>query len=392
MGFHWLKNSPASLGSGLLALGSVWAHGDTNLVVLSGNQGSVLTRSNLSFQVPADQAASLRFEVGFATDEPLSSGEFPDSLTLTLRNADRTVSAALLTVDRFGPSWAPADPAGQRFGGTLAYEALPALDLAHAYALRFSFIVAVELPRLLLGPPGGLLLLSLFDNLDGAASLGWVRNWSLGPGLDVPVALESSASPAGPFAEESGVTRNHIQRTLALPAGGSARFYRLRSQGPSRILSMDTAGDELILRYDASVPELNLELQSAAQSSGPYQALPGARFDLTNGTVRVERSLAGAIFRLTGNAVAVITGSRVEGEDVVLTFKVLTPVPILESSAQAAGPFAAEMSVGADPVRRELRIQRRSASRFYRLRSERSLVIRHLERVGATWTFHYELP
>ncbi|MHB8524215.1 MAG: hypothetical protein ACYDH9_26135 [Limisphaerales bacterium] len=63
-------------------------------------------------------------------------------------------------------------------------------------------------------------------------------------------ALQSSATPTGPYADESGVLPGAANRSLSIPRTGQSRFYRIRSDQPSRITSFGIRGGQLIFGYE----------------------------------------------------------------------------------------------------------------------------------------------
>jgi hypothetical protein len=63
------------------------------------------------------------------------------------------------------------------------------------------------------------------------------------------MALQSSASPTGPFANESGALPGAAIRSFSIPRTGQSRFYRLRSDQPSRLTAFSIRGGRLIFGY-----------------------------------------------------------------------------------------------------------------------------------------------
>lgn len=63
-------------------------------------------------------------------------------------------------------------------------------------------------------------------------------------------ALQSSATPTGPYADESGVLPGAANRSLSIPRTGQSRFYRIRSDQPSRITAFGIRGGQLIFGYE----------------------------------------------------------------------------------------------------------------------------------------------
>jgi hypothetical protein len=377
----------------VLILSRVLGWCDTNTSLLPTGTGAVLTRSNLVFEVPTNLPSfSLRFDVGFASDETVGSGEFFDSFSVTLRDSARTFASPLVTLDLFGPLWTPGSPGDPTAAPPLLYEpASIEAVFSNQFRLRYAFTVVAELPLTLLGH-SGLLALSLFDNQDAEGSLGYVRNLAIGPSLTLPLVVESSASASGPFAAEDSARIDRVLQAIRLPGGGAARFYRLRSAAPSRITRMRMVGSRLTFDYQADPIAISLALWTADAKPGPYRVVAAAQVDPTNRTVRVPSALVGPFLQLRGNVAAAIVATRTEGADLVLTFQYAEPVPVLESSAQAQGPFAPEPGVMGDQGAGQLSLPRGGQTRFYRLRSDTPLAIRQLERKGEDLILHYDLP
>jgi hypothetical protein len=284
--------------------------------------GQTLQRSNVLFGVPANlPAVSVSFDAGFATDEIVVSGQFYDSFSATLRNTNKTFTAALFTADVFGFTWAPSDPSGLSLTNTLLFEPIPFPPLGHPFPAKFAYRAAVEIPQFMLGQTN-LLLISLVDNGDTSASVGFIQNVRLSPSLNSPLALESSSSVGDSFAEESSIRINRVLQTITLPGAGMVRFFRLRGNGPSHITAIRLDGSDVVLDYEASPGDL----------------------------------------------------------------------PVLESSAQVHGPYAAEFAAQGGAGANQLRLPVNGMTRYFRLRSDTPLVIRQLERSGGDLIFHYDLP
>jgi hypothetical protein len=62
-------------------------------------------------------------------------------------------------------------------------------------------------------------------------------------------SVQSASSPAGPFILESNATIDAVNRTVTLPAGGTARFYRLASSVPLTIKTISNSGGMVTLTY-----------------------------------------------------------------------------------------------------------------------------------------------
>ncbi len=62
-------------------------------------------------------------------------------------------------------------------------------------------------------------------------------------------SVQSASSPAGPFVQESSASIDAVNRTITLPAGGTARFYRLASAVPLTIKTISDSGATVTLAY-----------------------------------------------------------------------------------------------------------------------------------------------
>ena len=284
--------------------------------------GSSLTRTNLTWQAPTNLShPALVFAFGFASDETFTPGEFLDAFSITLRNADRSFIAPLLTADLLGVTIAPANPDGHALQeNSLQLETLGFPPVGASFRFQQSALVMVMLPNELIGR-SGTLGISLFDNLNTSSSLGFVSHLAVVPGPGTLLVLESSASAGGPYAIESGLTVSHARQMASLARPGFSRFYRLRSGATSRITSFRPEAANWAITY-----------------SGAQDGL----------------------------------------------------APILESSAQALGPYATEAGVTADLGAQLLRVPRDGAARFYRIRSEIPLTIRSLGFATGKIHMHYE--
>jgi hypothetical protein len=295
------------------------ALGDTNAVLLQTGTGTVLARSNLLFHVPTNLlAASLRFDLAFATDEQPVPGEFSDSWTVSLRNSDRSYVAPVVTVDLFGATWRPSGSAGQTFEGMLLVEPASPPAAGAGRAVQSAYRVALEVPLLLLGPLGGTLVLSLFDNLDSEASLGLLQNLEVGPSLRESIVVESSASAAGPYALEGGAIINRVHRRITLPGGGVGRFYRLRADGPSRIQRMRLTNRELIFDYDTNGSRVALE--SSARVAGPFALESGVVNAPEARQLRIAPYPGSRFYRLRSDTPLKILRVERQGADVILYY------------------------------------------------------------------------
>ena len=64
------------------------------------------------------------------------------------------------------------------------------------------------------------------------------------------VMLQSAETVTGLHADDPSAVVDEVARTITLPQPGGTRFYRVRGCAPLRITSIESAGSDLILRYD----------------------------------------------------------------------------------------------------------------------------------------------
>lgn len=66
----------------------------------------------------------------------------------------------------------------------------------------------------------------------------------------VQVALESAASFAGPFTEQTAAVSNSTNRTFSVSAPTGSRFYRVNSDVPTRLKAPRLNGNQHVLEYE----------------------------------------------------------------------------------------------------------------------------------------------
>lgn len=267
-------------------------------VFLQTGGGAVILRTNLPWTAPVGLShPALVFAVGFATDERVAPGEFFDSLSVTVRSADGSFVAPALTADVLGLTAGPANPEGTQFNpGAVQPESLGFPPLGSNYQSQGAFLVLVELPPTLAGRQG-VLSLALFDNLDQERSVGFVNHLTVVPGPGTPMALESSAQAAGPYAVEGAIQMRHARRCLIGPLPGAHRFFRLEGTAESRITRLEDRAGEWIFSFTGggTVPPA---LLSSAQADGPYASEMGVRFSSQEGTLRLTRNGFARFYRI----------------------------------------------------------------------------------------------
>ena len=144
------------------------------VVVLRTGGGTTLVSATQTMgSFSASGPASFQFAFGFSTDEEPTPSLFPDSITLTLAEANGALSAIYNTTDRNGAFWAPATP-GTIFlsPDSILRQAISFPDLDPQHAHQFAWMVTAPVPDELLGRNLNFYV-DLFDNQNSAHSLGW---------------------------------------------------------------------------------------------------------------------------------------------------------------------------------------------------------------------------
>jgi len=361
--------------------------------LLETGQGAALQRVTLPLTIPTNFAsASLRFDFSFGTDEQIVPGEFLDSLTISLRTTNRAHVATVLTVDRFGVTWAPDGPAGVlNPDEDIQFEPASAHPASIQFLARAAYRVVIEIPAPFLQNPS-VVVVSLFDNGNPDNSRAILNDLRVRPGTTTLLALESSASPAGPFAREPSAVVNLLQQTLTVRKTGAHRYFRLRGDTNSTITRLGFSGQQMVLNYDADLGQLNLRLEGANNPAGPFRPVNNAAFDLSARKVFIPLLNAPGFFQIVGSHPARIINDEVSGEQRILGFDVAPKVPALESSSQPGGPFAEEMGVTADAFARRLTLPHGGAARFFRIASESPQVIQDISPAGDNLVLRYEDP
>jgi hypothetical protein len=66
----------------------------------------------------------------------------------------------------------------------------------------------------------------------------------------IPPTLQSSAFPAGPFADAVGQSVNLANKTMTVPKSGSMQFYRIRAGTALHITSLTFSADNVVITYN----------------------------------------------------------------------------------------------------------------------------------------------
>src|SRR6266480_4166489 len=257
-------------------------------VFRTGTNEPLLTLS-LPFSAPPTNSPSLlRFDFGFATEEPDLPDTFFDSFSVTLQRNDQSATALLLTADRTGVQWAPTNPGGLTLNPTddVQHADTPFPNLTPSLALKFAYSITFALPMALAGGPLTLFL-DLFDNLNAASSLAYVQGMRL-ESVVSGVKLHSADNVSGPYSEEPGAAHDEAARTFTLSKPAGNRFFRVFTDKPTRILSIRSVGPQLVIRYQFEVPG-QLALLTSSAVTGPFAADTNAVLDLINQTFTLPK-------------------------------------------------------------------------------------------------------
>ena len=368
--------------------------GDTNSpILLSTGSGEPLLSLEYHLNLP-DVALSprLTFEFGLATDEWIEPGQFLDSFSITLEGNGNSKTALLLTADAYGVQWAPANPGGIAVdSGAITRQPTAFPDLAPALAYRYAFSVLWLIPQVLAGQLATLYF-DLFDNQNDRASLAFARAirvvTSAPPQLPPWPLLQSAANPAGPYADETGVFVDTNRLKVTVAKSGVDRFYRVRSNTPMTIKQFILRGGDLLFAYEFL--EVVVVLQSAAQVEGPYRDETNYTVDPAGRSIRLVRPAENRFYRIRSTMPVIISRKELTGNEWVFFYEYHPTVLGLESSAQAAGPYASESNLILDHERQTLKLTRAQSARFYRVRPDSPYRFIHVQNQGNEVVLSYE--
>lgn len=347
---------------------------DTNSPILLGTgSGQPLLSLDYHLNLPDfSLSPRLAFDFGLATTERIEPGQFLDSFSITLEGSGSSKTALLLTADAYGVQWAPTNAGGIAIdSGAITRQSATFPDLAPELTYRYAFSVLWLVPQVLAGQLATLYF-DLFDNQNDRASLAFVRAvnvvTSAPPQLPAWPLLQSAANPAGPYADETGlvVDTNRLQVTVA--KYGPARFYRMRSNTPMTIQQFILRGGDLLFAYEFL--EVAVVLQSAAQVEGPYRDETNYTVDPAGRSIRLVRPAENRFYRIRSTMPVIISRRELTSHEWVLFYEYHPTVLGLESSAQAAGPYASESNVILDHEQQTLTLTRAQSARFYRVRPD----------------------
>lgn len=381
----WLS-CQVGLGSLSLLLAQPGVTQEGPLTVLrTGGELPLVTSSN-AFEVP-DQSTlpRLRFDFGFATDEPDAVGTFFDAFSVTLQSGDGTATALLLTADRTGAEWAPPNTGGLSLEAgqvkhTESVFANVSPDLSLKTAFSVTYTLAAELAGRLVN-----LFFDLFDNLNAAVSLAYVRDVRIETSGSGPW-LYSATAAAGPYTEESGAVLDVVSQTLSIDRPTGHRFFRVLADELVQIARIRVVNSQLEIEY----AYLDLKLYSAAAVEGPYLEETGAVLDAVNRTFTIPHPADSRYYRISAGQPVRIVETRVEGGQLVLQYA-FSPLHLF-SAANIRGPYSEERKAVLDELQQTFSVGKPLTNRFYRIVSERPVRIVGFGLQGDRLVLHYTFP
>ncbi|MBL9129248.1 MAG: hypothetical protein JNL97_16480, partial [Verrucomicrobiales bacterium] len=360
---------------------------------LSADGSTALHSARLPFELPFGVGLSeIRFDLAFTTAERPTPGEFSDALALSYQPPGTANTALVLVTDASGSLRLPDNPGGLEFpSSNLRIVAQPFPEFLGVPAATWvSFSVALSLPLAWQNCESGLWF-DLFDNRTQPGAEAWLHDVRL-VARDAFFLLESSASPAGPFSAEMGVTHDAEAGRFSLPLGGAARFFRLRADSSVRLHVLVRERDTWRFAYTFPDPEPRLE--SAPSPEGPYVPEPDARLNPTKRAFEFPTpGGAPRFYRVRARVRTAITRIGGAGSRIDLEFEYRPRVFALQSSAQPCGPYADDPSARFDTARQEIVVPRNLHVRMFRIAhstADRSVRLRSVAADAARWTLAYE--
>jgi hypothetical protein len=308
----------------------------------------------------------VEFDLAVGTREQPVAGSFLDSFSLSFEPPDTDVSAFLFNHDARGETWFPLDAEGLGFAPNFLTRTaipFPANEL-EAWPIHASYAVSLILPVAWQNCEAGIWL-DLFDNRSAPDSFAHLSNLRL-VARDPFFVLESSATPAGPFSAEMGVSHSSEAQRFDLMRGGVARFFRLRADSTVRLRVLERDPDLWRFAYD--FPEPDPKLESAAQPQGPYLLVTNAvleaaqrRFRLPSATNPVR------FYRISASVRTALTRLETSAGTTSVTFEYRPRIFSLQSSAQPCGPFADDPSATFDTASQVITLPRHHWTRMFRV-------------------------
>jgi hypothetical protein len=365
----------------------------SELILLRTGSGPAFVSINVPLVIPLTTPLPLlEFDFGFATDEPEALGRFLDSASVTLQTTDQTATALVLAADASGISWAPPNPGGLTLNGDLITRVIaPFVQITTRLAREIAYSISWPVPLEFAGR-AATLYLDLLENLDAVGSLAYLRSVHVRPGAMTNIvrgiAVQSSASANGPYADEDETLSDVTARTFTLSKTGRHRFFQVVSDSRVVIRAFRvTAGNYL---FDYEFPASEIVLQFAARVTGPFADDLGAAVDATNKTITITVDGDARFYRIRSNIRARIVRSERVGGRLVLHYVYEPALLKLHSSTQVRGPYAPEDSATFDPGRQVITLSRINTARFYRIRAETARRITGLRSAGENLILSYD--
>jgi len=133
------------------------------------------------------------------------------------------------------------------------------------------------------------------------------------------IALQSAASPEGPFIDETNAVVDVAAQTIRLAGPPQQRHYRLRANVRVDITGTEVQPNQLVLTF--MLRPAVLALQSSAAGVGPYTDESNAIIDPAQRSVTLFWADSTRFYRLRSDQARRITGLRVTGANVELSFE-----------------------------------------------------------------------
>ena len=213
-------------------------------LLLSTEQGVPLANQEIRLESGSVGQTQLSFSFGFETDEVLLPQIFSDSVSVGLVSEDQLTSLLLISADAGGVTWAPSNPLGTALDPTtiLRTPSEPRFGPA-VYQSSEAYQVSLSLPEAL-RRIGTTVYLDFVDNLNGVHSVGWLESVSLESSDGVEeLKIYSATSVEGPFSPELNAVIDLENRLISVPLPGGQRFFRVESDGLSRVTGIRRLGD-----------------------------------------------------------------------------------------------------------------------------------------------------
>ncbi len=334
----------------------------------------------------------VEFDLAVGTREQPVAGSFLDSFSLSFEPPDTDVSTFLFNHDARGETWFPLDTAG--LGVTpnfLTHTAIPfPANELEAWPIHTSYAVSLSLPLAWHNCEAGIWL-DLFDNRSAPDSFAQLSNLRL-VARDPFFVLESSATPAGPFSAEMGVTHSNEAQRFELMRGGVARFFRLRADSTVRLRVLER--DPNLWRFAYDFPEPDPKLESAAQPQGPYSLVTNAVLEAAQRRFRLPTATGPARFyRIRAGVRTALTRLETSTGTTSVSFEYRPRIFSLQSSAQPCGPFADDPSATFDTASQVITLPRHQWTRMFRVahsNPDHAVRLHKIHDADAQWILNYD--